>query len=142
MSTEEWALIVAVIAIIVSIGVPIFQSKGNTKRIKATTRTLLLQKILAAKSVTFVSMHELINLLNKYSDQMEPEQRNDLKRMLPRMRKHHDELEKLHDEWSNFDDKKSLSDIEKQLVEVDVANSEAEDTAKLIENGRKSYEDI
>lgn len=142
MSTEEWALVAAIIALLVSIGVPLFQWRGNTSRTKATTRTLLLQSILSAKSVTFVSMHELIHLLNKYGERMEPDQRNNLEAMVPRMRTHHDELEKLHDEWSNFDDDKSLSDIERQLIEVNMATSEAEDTAKLIENGRRSYEDI
>ena len=142
MTTEKTALLVAVLALIVSIGVPILQSKSNTKRMIATKRTFLLQRILAAKSVTFVSMHELIFLLKKHGDAMEPEQKAGLEAMVPRMRVHHDELEKMHLAWSDFDDGKSLRDIEAELIEIDSACSEAEGTAMLIENGRRSYEGI
>lgn len=142
MSTEQWALLISAIALIVSIGIPLFQWHTNRKRTVATARTLLLQRILSAKSVTFVSMHELIWLLRKHGGQMEDTQRKNLESMVPRMRTHHDELEKLHEEWSDFDDGNTIKEIEKQLVTIDTAYSDAEDTAKLIENGRRSYEDI
>lgn len=87
-------------------------------------------------------MHELIWLLQKHGDKMEDQQRENLMNMIPRMRTHHDELEKLHEEWSNFDDGKNIKEIEEELIEIDAAHSEAEDTAKLIENGRRTYEDI
>jgi len=73
---------------------------------------------------------------------MDAEQRTNLESMVPRMRRHHAELEQPHDEWSNFNDGKNLADIEKELVNVNIAYSEAEDTERLIENGRRSYEDI
>ena len=142
MSTEQWALLLSSIALLVSIGIPLFHWRSNKKRTEATARTLLLQRILTAKSVTFVSMHELIWLLQKHGTQMEDKQRNNLENMVPRMRTHHDELEKLHEEWSDFDDGKGVKDIELELVDIDTACSDAEDTAKLIENGRRSYEDI
>ncbi len=140
MSVEQWALVVSVIAFVASIGVPIWQWRATNAQANASKRTLLLQRILSAKSVTYVSLHELISLLNRYGNQMEPEQRNDLANMVPRMRQHHDDFEELHQEWSNYGDGKSLKEIEQTLADVDVAASEAEDTAKLIENGRRSYE--
>jgi len=141
MSTEYWALFVSVIAMIASIGIPIWQWRATNTQTIASKRTLLLQRILSTKSVTYVSMHELIWLLNRYSDKMEPEQRANLANIVPRMRQHHDELEALHREWSNYNDGKRLSELEQTLSDVDVASSEVEATAKLIENGRRSYED-
>jgi len=102
---------------------------------------LLLQQILAAKSVAFVSMHELNELFRRHSDRKDSKQRANPGAMVPGLRQHHDELEKLHDDWTDFDDGESLAAVEKSLAYVHVAASEASDTAKLIENGRKSYDE-
>lgn len=141
MQTEHWSLLISGIALAVSIGIPIWQYRRSTARLIASKRTLLLQRILSAKSVTFVSMHELIWLLKRHGGQMDEEQRGKLQAMVPRMREHHDGLEQLHAEWSDYNDGASIADIERELSHVDQAYSEAEDTAKLIENGRQSYED-
>ena len=141
MSASQLAVAIAAIALVISIGVPFVQWRIATKRTIANKRTLLLQQILAAKSVTFISMHELIDLLRRHKEQMDPEQRAVLEAMVPRMRLYHDELEKLHDDWFDFDGPESLAEIEKSIAFVNAATSEARDTAKLIENGRKSYED-
>lgn len=141
MSTEQWALVVAVIALLVSIAVPLWQSRASTAQTIASRRNLLLQKILAAKSVTYVSMHELIQLLKQHGGRMDLGQRESLARLVPRMKQHHDEFHQLHELWANFDDGESLKALERALADVEVAYSEAEDTAKLIERGRGSYED-
>lgn len=141
MSTEYWALAVSIIALIASIGIPIWQWRVTNAQTIASKRTLLLQRILSTKSVNYISMYELIRLLNRYGDKMEPGQRANFKSMVPRMRQHHDELEALHRECSNYSDGKRLSELEQVLSDVDVASSEAEDIAKLIEIGRKLYED-
>lgn len=73
---------------------------------------------------------------------MEDQQRENLQRMIPRMRTYHYKIEKLHQDWSNFGDGRNIKEIEEGLMEIDAIHSEADDTAKLIENGRKSYEDI
>jgi len=141
MSVSQLALAISAAALAVSICVPIVQWRIAAKRTIASQRTLLLQRILDAKSVTFISMHELIELLRRHREQMDPEQLTNLEEMVPRMRLHHDVLEKLHDDWSDFDDGASLAEIEKSISSMHTATSEARDTAKLIENGRKSYED-
>ena len=102
LTTEQWALLISAFALLVSIGVPLIQWHSNKSRTEATARTLLLQRILSAKSIVFVSMHELIWLLQKHGDKMAEQQRENLKSLIPRMRTHHDELEKLHEKWSNF----------------------------------------
>jgi hypothetical protein len=58
------------------------------------------------------------------------------------MRTHHDDLERLHSEWLKYEDGKSTKEIYAKLVEINSACSNAEDTAKLIENGGRSYESI
>lgn len=128
------------IALLVSVAVPVWQSRSTTAQAIASRRSLLLQKILAAKSVTYVSMHDLIQLLNQYGAKMDAEQRENLAQLVPRMRKYHDEFLKLHEVWANFDDGEPMRAIETALADVDVAFSEAEDTAQLIERGRVSYE--
>jgi len=83
VNTSQLALAIAVIALAVSIGVPFVQWRIARKRTIANKRTLLLQQILATKSVTFVSMHELIDLLRRHKEQMETEQRAVLEAMVP-----------------------------------------------------------
>ena len=141
VTTEQWALVVAVIALVVSVAVPVLQSRSTTAQAVASRRSLLLQKILAAKSITYVSMHDLIELLNHHGEKMDEEQRQNLAQMVPRMRTYHDDFHKLHEMWANFDDGESLKAVETALADVEVAFSEAEDTARLIERGRASYED-
>lgn len=140
MKTEYWALIVSIVALFASIGIPLWQWRESTARAIASKRTLLLQTILSTRSVNYVSMHELIWLLNKYEQQMEDEQRENLRALVPRMREHHDELEALHAEYSNYGDGATLSDIEITQAHADLAYTETQDTARLIENGRRSYE--
>jgi hypothetical protein len=66
---------------------------------------LLLQQILAAKSLAFVSMHELNEFFRRHSDRKDSKQRANPGAMVgPGLRQHHDELEKLHDDWTDFDD--------------------------------------
>ena len=64
MSTEYWALLVSIIALIASIGIPIWQWRATNAQTIASKRTLLLQRILSVKSVTYTSMWELMVLLN------------------------------------------------------------------------------
>lgn len=141
MSADEFALLISAFALMVSIAVPLVQWRFEKRRIIASKRSLLLQTILASKSTLFISMHELIELLRRYKTRMDSEQRTKLEAMVPRMRQQHDELQKLHDDWSNFDDGESLPNIEQTTAYLTAAASDAIDTAKLIENGRKSYEE-
>lgn len=141
MKIEHWAFLVSVLALIASIGIPIFQWKTSKIREASQARTLLLQKILAMKSVTYIAMHELTWLLAKHGSRMEPDQLNHMKSMVPRMRRQHDDCEKLHDAWKNYDDGETLESIESMSAQVDVMSSDASDTAKLIENGKRSYEE-
>ncbi len=140
MKAEEWALVVSVIALVASIGIPVWQWLSGNAQQARSKRTLLLQRILDAKSTTFLAMHELIYLLQKHGAKMVSSQRKNLEALLPRMRKEHEEMETLHREWSNYDDGESLQRIEEELATINVIASEATDTAKLIENGRRSYE--
>jgi hypothetical protein len=142
MNTEHWALVVSAIALLVAIGIPVWQWRATNAQTIASKRTLLLQRILSTRSANYVAMHELLWMLNRYGNQMESDQRVNLQNMVPRMRQHHDDLEKLHTEWSNYNDGKSLNDLEQTLADVDMASAEAEDNAKLIENGRRSYEGV
>jgi len=135
------ALAISAIALFISIVVPLIQWRISLKRTITNKRTLLLQQILTAKSVTFISMYELIDLLRRHKGQMDPEQLTTLEALVPRMRLDHDGLEKLHDDWSDFDGGESIAEVEKSIAYMDAAGSDALDTAKLIENGRKSYED-
>lgn len=73
---------------------------------------------------------------------MDAEQRRNLVQLVPRMRSYHDEFLALHEAWANFDDGESLKAIETALADVEVAFSEADDTARLIERGRASYEAV
>ena len=141
MKTEHWALLVSLLALLASVGIPVWQSRAAGAQARAARRSLLLQSILSTKTTTFVARHELLHLLQRHGSKMEENQRANLAAMLPRMREHHQALEKLHDEWANFEDGASLVEIETELAEVSVAASEASETAKVIESGRRSYED-
>ena len=141
MKIEHWAFVISVLALLASIGIPIIQWKVSKKYKANSARTFLLQKILAVKSQTYIAMHELIWLLSKHGPRMENAQRSNLQSMVPRMREHYADLEKLHEEWRNYQDGEPLEEIEKMHSIVDTMASEASDTAKLIENGKRSYEE-
>ena len=140
MGTEHWALIVSIVVLCTSIGIPLWQWRESTARTTANKRTLLLQTILSTKSVNYISMHELVQLLKKFEAQMEENQRKDLKALVAQLKEHHEELEKLHAKYSNYSDRATVKDIEMTQAAADFAYSEAENTAKLIEKGRISYE--
>jgi hypothetical protein len=142
MKTEYWTLLVSIFALLASIGIPVWQARNAEEQTRAVRRGLLLQTILAAKTTTFVSLHELLYLLQKYGSRMDEQQRNSLAAMHPRMRAHYSELEQLHDTWTNFNDGASLAEIETTLANINAVAAEGTETAQLIENGRKSYEDI
>ena len=133
MGTEHWALLVSVIALIVSIGIPIWQWRSTSAQTIASKRTLLLQTILSTKSVTHVSMWELIGLLNRHGHEMRPKIRADAANMLQALQEHHDALETLHRKWSDYSGVETLSRIEQALSDVDVTSSDAKDTSRLVE---------
>lgn len=140
MTTEQWALLVAVVALLFSIGIPVWQWLSGNAQKTDSKRTLLLQRIYSAKSTTFISMHELSYFLQKHKSKMEAEQLENLEAMLPRLRKEHDELSLLHEEWSDYKDGRKLNEIEKELSTVNIIETESNDLIKLIENGHRSYE--
>ena len=141
MKTEHWALVVSVLALLVSVGAPVYQAKTAAAHVLAARRSLLLQTYLSAKSTTFIALHELIYLLGKHGDKMDADQRVTLEATVPQMQTQYAELGQLHHAWSNFDDGTSLKRIEVVLAEANVMASDAADSAKLVENGRKSYEE-
>ena len=141
MKIEHWAFVISVLALVASIGIPIVQWRVSKKHRANAARTLLLQKILGVKSQTYIAMHELIWLLNRHGQKMENAQRSNLQSMIPRMRQHYSELEVLHEQWRNYQDGGPLEDIEKMYPVVDTMASDASDTGKLIENGKRSYEE-
>ena len=141
MKIEHWAFVVSMLALLASIGIPIVQWKVTKKHTANASRTLLLQKILGVKSQTYIAMHELIWLLSKHGPKMENAQRSNLQPMVPRIRQQHNDLENLHEQWRNYQDGEPLEEIEKMHSIVDTMASEASDTAKLIENGKRSYEE-
>jgi len=140
METEQCALLVSIIALIASIGIPLYQWKYTQKVQRDSRRTLLLQRILETKSIVFTSTHELISHINQNGHRMDQDQKRSLEETVPRMRSHYDELEELHNVWSDYSGDETLADFENVQAQVDVAHSEAVDTAKLIENGKKSFE--
>jgi len=141
MSIEYWALGISGLALAVSIGIPIWQHKARRKEGASTKRTFLLQRILAARSINYISSHELQALLDNFGSKMEPEQRSNLQAMLPRMQQNHEGIEALHSEWSDYEDGATLSQLEKAFREIDVIYAEANDTEELIRTGRKSFDD-
>jgi hypothetical protein len=141
MKTEHWALLMSLLALVASIGIPVWQSRAAGTQARAARRSLLLQTILTTKTTTYVALHQLNYLLQRHGSKMEEEQRAALAAMLPRMRAHYTELEQLHDAWANFEDGASLTNIQAALTNVDITASEATETALVIESGRKSYED-
>ncbi len=64
METAHWALLVAVIAITISVGVPIWQHFVRKTESTDAKRTLLIQRILEARSIVFVSMNDLKDLIS------------------------------------------------------------------------------
>ena len=141
MKTEHWALVVSVLALIAAIGIPVWQSVSAGVQARATRRSVLLQSILNAKTTTIVTSHDLLYLLQRHGSKMAEQQRATLAAMHTRMRQHFGELEQLHDAWADFKDGESLSALEVALAQVNVIMAEAMETSKLIDNGRKSYED-
>lgn len=141
METEHWALLVSVVALVISVCVPAWQWRVGSDQEARSKRALLLQRILDAKSTTLISLHEAMYLLQRHGGEMEASQRENMEALLPRMRSEYEEMEKLHEAWSDYEDGESLSSIEKELSTINVIAAEATETAKLIENGRRSYED-
>ena len=139
MSTEEQALLIAILALLFSIGIPIWQWFSNKKEKTNSKRTLLLQKIYAAKSTTFITSHDLNHFLQKHSEKMDAGQLERLEALLPRIRRDHDQLIILHDQWRDYEDGKKLNEIEKEFSAVNVIENEANNITKLIENGHRSY---
>ena len=72
---------------------------------------------------------------------MEPGQRANLEAMLPRLREHNEGLEELHSQCSDYRDGSNLDNLEQTQADVDAVYAETEDTARLIENGRRSFEE-
>lgn len=140
METEHWALFVSFLALMTSIGLPIWIRRGETKEKAANRRSLLLQKIVAVKSLAYTSRFQLVYLLQRHSEAMDLDQREALQAQVPRIEDHEKELWKLHKQFLNYDDNSTLMDIEKTLSHVIVAESEISDLARLIEDGAKSYE--
>lgn len=139
METEHWALLMSVVALFVSIGVPIWQSKILTKQNIANKRTLMLQTILATKSVNYSSLNELRLLLSKYHSMMGEDEKNELEQFLFRLEEHEKDLYELHKHYSNYDDGARLRDIEETQVSADLVLSEAKDTAKIVETKFRLY---
>ena len=134
MSTEYWALVVSVIALIASIGIPIWQSRATNALTIAGKRNLLLQGILSAKSVTYGSMWEYRRVLNQLGDKIKPEQRAMITDAMARMQELHDDLEALHEKLSDRNDRTRLRELERVLSHVNVMSADAKDMAKLTEN--------
>lgn len=141
MKIEHWAFVISALALLASIGIPIVQWHVSKKQWANASRTLLLQKILGAKSQTYIAMHELIWLLNKHGPKMKNIQKANLQAMVPRVHQHYNELEQLHEQWRNYQDGEPLEEIEKMHSVVDAMASDASDIGKLIENGKRSYEE-
>ena len=142
METEHWALVISIISLFTAIGIPLWQWRESTAPAVAEKRTLLLQTILSARSISYASIHELNWLLTKYKLQMRSEERKTLEDLVVRLRESHDDLEKLHTELSDHSDGATLIDIEQTQASANFLYSEARDIGKTIENGRRSYEDM
>ncbi len=103
-------------------------------------RSLLLQKILSLKSLNYSSRMQIAFMLQRYGAKMEEGQRQALSAQLDKIKEHEDEIWKLHDECSDYNDNATLEYLDGIMKEVVVAESEAIDTADVIEKGMKTYE--
>ncbi len=141
MSTELWALIVSIVALSISIGVPIWQHLSSKSRTIEDKRNMLLQKLLEAKSINYLATQDLRALLDRHGGRMEPEQRTNLQAALPRMQQHSDVIEDFYKAWIiDRDGKPTLSEINDGIRAVNVIYSEARDTAALIQSGKESFQ--
>jgi hypothetical protein len=139
MSSEQIA-VVALLVAIVSLIISAAQWISANAEKKNNRRTLLLQRILEAKSANYINGFELDGLLRQHASKMDGDQIAKLKGSLQEIHKMDEEFEILHGKWKDYEDGKTLIDMEKESVHIDVMVSDARDTSKLIENGRKSYE--
>lgn len=140
MTTEQWALVISGLALISSVALPLWFRQGDMEEKIAAKRSLLLQKILSMKSFVCTSRFQIVYLLQRYGDKMEPNQLAALRAQIPRLEEHESELWKFLEECRNYDDGCSLHQLDEILSHVTVSESELADMAKMIENGSKSYE--
>ena len=128
---DYWAhWIVSVVALVASIGIPIWQRRVANAEAIASKRTLLLQSIMSAKSSIYASRLEYARILDLLSEIMGPEQRTKITNSKMEMQKLHDRLEALHKTWSDYNDGKGLRELEEMLSSVNAMSADANDIAK------------
>ena len=140
LKIEYWSFLVATIALLSSVGLPLFLRKMDTKEKVSDKRTLLLQKILSVKSINYISRMQLAFMLQRYGHRMDNEQRQGIADQLKVIKEQENETWALHAVCSNYDDNATLESLDGLIKNTAVAESEAIDMADVIEKGIKSYE--
>jgi hypothetical protein len=140
METEHWSLLIAVIALISSVGLPLWFRSQDMKEKVSEKRTLLLQKILSVKSINYNSKIALELLFQRHDDKMEEGQYRALKEILEKTKVHDRKIWELHETCNDYNDGATLEELDEILKNVIVAESEAVDSADVIEQGKNTFE--
>lgn len=140
LTIEYWSLLIATIALLSSVGLPLYLRKMDTKEKISDKRTLLLQKILSVKSINNSSRMQLSFMLQRYGDRMSNEQRQEIVNQTEVIKVQENETWELHALCSNYDDGATLQTLDNMIKSVAVTESEAIDMANTIEKRINTYE--
>jgi hypothetical protein len=125
MGTPEIALSISILALTVSIAVPMFLWNSDRRDKIDNKRTILLQRALDAKISFFEIKLKLDSFLVEHGSRINTENRDLLNSALPELDRWIDDLTKFHDQWSNYEDLTSITDIEKALSDCDAKLAQA-----------------
>ena len=140
MKTEEIALMVSIVAMLISIGVPIWQNRASNQRSRAASRTLLLQRILEIRSANYLSLAEVELYIVKYGKRLAPDQEAALKSVVPRMQQHIADISELYESWNEDKLNPNMEELDDGFRFVDQISAETREISGLIEVGRASFE--
>jgi hypothetical protein len=138
MNIDYWAhWVVSIIALIASIGIPIWQWRTTNAQTILNKRTLLLQGIVSAKSATYWTIHKMhLWILTLSKDKLRLEDQTKITNTLAGLQKLHDSFEALHREWSDRE-WSDYKELEKMISAVDAMASQAKDSARVAEGFTK-----